>query len=67
MANSKVVYCGTTLIDLTADTVTADKLAVGYTAHNAAGVLISGAAVEPSVTGECLSLGGTVDGESLEV
>lgn len=33
MAISKVIYGGETLIDLTADTVTADKLLVGYTAH----------------------------------
>ena len=37
MANkniSKVVYGGKTLIDLTADTVTADKLLSTYTAHD---------------------------------
>jgi len=39
---NKVVYGGTTLIDLTADTVTADTLLVGRTAHSASGELIVG-------------------------
>ena len=39
---NKVVFGEDTLIDLTGDTVTADKLAQGYTAHNAAGVQITG-------------------------
>lgn len=39
---SKVIYGGTTIIDLTSDTVTADKLAYGYTAHGADGELITG-------------------------
>ena len=42
MGVSKVVYNGNTLIDLTSDTVTADKLAKGYTAHTQAGELITG-------------------------
>lgn len=45
MANkniSKVVYGGKTLIDLTADTVTADKLLSTYTAHDKSGALITG-------------------------
>lgn len=37
MAVSKVIYGGTTLIDLTADTVTASDLAFGVTAHRADG------------------------------
>ena len=37
MAISKVVYAGETLVDLTADTVTADVLKEGYTAHDKAG------------------------------
>ena len=41
--NSKVVLSdGTVLIDLTSDTVEADKLASGYTAHGADGSLITG-------------------------
>lgn len=39
---SKVVYAGETLIDLTADTVVANKLAKGYTAHGKDGELITG-------------------------
>lgn len=43
MAISKVVYGGQTLIDLTADTIKADKLLSGYTAHGADGEVINGA------------------------
>ena len=39
---SKVVYGGKTLIDLTADTVTADKLLSTYTAHDKSGAPITG-------------------------
>lgn len=39
---NKVVYGNTVLIDLTADTITADKILVKYTAHDAAGNLITG-------------------------
>lgn len=42
MAINKVVYSNTTLIDLTNDTVTADKLLSGTTAHDKAGQLIEG-------------------------
>lgn len=42
MAVSKVVYGGNTLIDLTADTIKADKLLKGYTAHGADGEPITG-------------------------
>ncbi len=45
MAVNKVNYDGQTLIDLTEDTVTADKLYSGYTAHDAAGVRITGTLV----------------------
>lgn len=43
MAISKVVYGGNTLIDLTADTIKADKLLKGFTAHGADGEVINGA------------------------
>lgn len=43
MAVNKVVYGGTTLVDLTSDTVTADKLLAGETAHKADGTIITGA------------------------
>ena len=42
MAISKVIYGGNTLIDLTADTITPDKLLDGYTAHGADGEVIEG-------------------------
>lgn len=42
MAISKVVYGAQTLIDLTADTITADKVLTGYTAHGKDGEQISG-------------------------
>ena len=46
MANNeyinKVIYGGNTLIDLTADTVTADKILSGYTGHAASGAHITG-------------------------
>ena len=42
MAVNKVEYGGSTLIDLTSDTVTADNLLSGYTAHDKSGTLITG-------------------------
>lgn len=44
MAVNKVVYGGNTLIDLSSDTVTADKLVKGTTAHDAKGEKITGTA-----------------------
>lgn len=41
---NKVVYGTTVLVDLTADTVTADTLMQGYTAHDKSGALITGTA-----------------------
>lgn len=42
MAISKVIYGGNTLIDLTGDTVVANKMLKGYTAHGADGELVTG-------------------------
>lgn len=42
MAVSKVVYGGKTLIDLTGDTVTGDKLLKGATAHGKDGEVVTG-------------------------
>lgn len=42
MANSKIIYAGETLIDLTSDTVEAGKLLKGITAHGADGELVTG-------------------------
>ena len=49
---SKVIYNGNTLIDLTADTITADKLASGITAHDKAGAAITGTSTLDSDTSE---------------
>lgn len=40
--HNKVVFGNTVLIDLTADTVTADKILSSYTAHDASGATITG-------------------------
>lgn len=42
MAISKVVFGTDTLIDLTSDTVEANKVLSGYTAHKADGTAITG-------------------------
>lgn len=39
---NKIVYGNTVLIDLTADTVTNDKILASYTAHDASGNIITG-------------------------
>lgn len=53
MAINKIQYGNTVLIDLTSDTVTADKLMQGYTAHDRTGALITGTAT------------GGIDGDNL--
>ena len=50
MSYNKVVYAGNTLIDLTGDTVTADKLVEGLTAHDAKGEQIIGTMKQPTVS-----------------
>lgn len=50
MGVNLVVINGTTKLDLTADTVTADTLKKGYTAHNAAGDVITGTMESAGVT-----------------
>lgn len=52
MAYNKVIYGGKTLIDLTADTVTAETLLSGSTAHNMAGVEIEGVCTFDSDTSD---------------
>ena len=42
MAYNKIIYGGNTLIDLTSDTIAADKILQGYTAHDKAGAQITG-------------------------
>ncbi|MBR1810273.1 MAG: hypothetical protein IJ766_01315 [Clostridia bacterium] len=50
MAKNKIVYFGQTLIDLTADTVTAEDLAKGVTAHDKSGAVITGVNTNDSDT-----------------
>ena len=42
MAINKVIYGGNTLIDLTGDTVTADKVLAGFTGHDKSGEVFEG-------------------------
>jgi hypothetical protein len=66
---NKVVYGNTTVIDLTSDTVTADKVLNGYTAHDASGASIVGTA-GASVSGTNLiipSSMGSVSGTNLSL
>lgn len=50
MAINKIIYGGNTLLDLTGDTITAEDLAYGVTAHNRSGVQITGASTKDSDT-----------------
>ena len=51
MAYNKIIYGGDTLIDLTSDTVTANSLLSGVTAHDKAGNTIEGTIPDGSATG----------------
>ena len=50
MAINKVIYAGNTLIDLTGDTITANDLAFGITAHDKSGASITGQSTKDSDT-----------------
>lgn len=50
--NNKIIYGGKVLIDLTSDTVTADKLAEGITAHDKSGAIITGTNTFDADTGD---------------
>ena len=52
MAINKVIYGGKTLIDLTAGTITADKLAKDVTAHDKSGAIITGTCTYDSDTSD---------------
>lgn len=52
MAINKVIYGGSTLIDLTGDTVTAAELASGVTAHDKSGASITGTCTYDSDTSD---------------
>lgn len=60
MGVGKVVFGGRTLVDLTADTVSASSLRKGATAHDAKGNRVTGTLeeVEFSVSGGVLALSG---------
>lgn len=63
MANkniSKVVYGGKTLIDLTADTVTADKILKGATAHDKSGAAIVGTCTFNADTSDATATGAEI-------
>lgn len=49
---NKVIYGDSTLIDLTADTVSADKLEKGITAHDKTGAIIAGTSTKDSDTSD---------------
>lgn len=49
---NKVIFGDETLIDLTADTVSADKLAQGITAHDKTGAVITGKSTKDSDTSD---------------
>ena len=49
---NKVIYGDKTLIDLTADTVSADKLEKGITAHDKTGAIITGTSTKDSDTSD---------------
>ena len=50
MGKNKIIYGGNVLIDLTADTVSADKLLSGITAHDKSGEIIEGTCTYDSNT-----------------
>lgn len=60
MGYSKVVYDGKVLIDLTADSVVADKLLAGFTAHGANGELITGSCTFDADTQDATATSGEI-------
>lgn len=65
MGYNKVIYGGKTLIDLTGDTVTQEKLLVGATAHNMAGEQIEGSCTFDSDTSDAdAKVSGVLEGTS---
>lgn len=52
MAINKVIYGGNTLIDLTGDTVSADKILSGYKTHDKSGTVITGTCTFDSDTSD---------------
>lgn len=63
MANqyrNKVIYFGETLMDISADTVTADKLAYGITAHDKSGAPITGSNTYDADTSDADAVAGEI-------
>ena len=60
MANSKIIFGGDVLIDLTADTVAADKLLSGITAHDKKGDGITGTCTYDSDTSDDTAAGAEI-------
>lgn len=60
MAISKVVFGNTILIDLTSDTITANDLASGVTAHGADGSAITGTSTKDSDTTDATATAGEI-------
>lgn len=55
---------GTSLIDISSDTITADKLMQGYTAHDRTGALITGTATG-GIDGDNLGYGLSLVGSAM--
>ena len=65
MAYNKVVYGSETLIDLTSDTVSPDKLAQGITAHDKSGDVITGTSTKDSDTSDAtVAVGEVLEGKT---
>lgn len=64
MGINKVQYGNTVLIDLTSDTVTAEMLMQGYTAHDRSGALITGTATG-GIDGDNLAYGASLVGSAI--
>ena len=60
MAYSKIIYGGNVLIDLTGDTVAADKLLAGITAHGKDGEEITGTCAYDANTGDATAAEGEI-------
>lgn len=58
--NSKVIFNGEVLMDLTGDTVTADKLLKGITAHGKDGAPITGTCDWDAATGDATAAAGEI-------
>lgn len=62
---NKVIYNGKTLIDLTSDTVTADKILEGFTAHDKSGKTITGScAFDVDSTDATAAVGEILEGKT---